>query len=502
MKTVFDYIERSERMADANELIVDLFAGGGGASTGIEWATGMSPHIAINHDPEAVGMHRLNHPDTVHYTANIREIKPADVLQGRHISKLWMSPSCKNHAKARGSAPINEQDRTLSWVGLDWVNEGQPDVLFMENVEEIQTWGPLIAKRCKKTGRVLKLDGTVAKQGEVVPVHNQQRIQDPKRKGTIYKQFIKHLKRLGYDVETRVLCAADYGAPTSRTRWFLVARKDGLPIIWPKQTHARRGTIKQASGELPAWLPAGGIIDWSIPSYSIFLSKEEAKAQQLSCRRPLADKTMQRIMTGVQKFVIEADDPFIIPSKDVDKLRAVHCYRDFGQSIGSNLNEPVGTITASGNGKAGIVICHLVKMKGDNYGHSAHEPLQTVTAGGNHFGAVYSFLVRYHGAEKGGHSLQKPIGTITGKDEFGLVTVYVSGEPYVIVDITFRMLVPRELYRGNSFDDDYIIEYTADGKKLSVQAQVRMVGNAVPPLMAKALIAANDAPVPQEAAVA
>lgn len=633
---VFDVLERAERMRDSDELIVDLFAGGGGASLGIELAIGMSPHIAVNHDPEAIAMHEVNHPDTIHYTASVFEVDPYevtrlripandefinkrrkqldDIANGRlrryskllgcsQVGFLWASPDCTHFTIARGQAPVSPRIRSLAWVILRWAGTVAPRVIMCENVKEIQTWGPLVAKRDKGTGRVLKKDGSIAAPGERVPVQEQQLVPDKKRSGKTYRKFIALMKEKGYDIETNELVAADYGIPTIRKRWFMIARRDGEKIVWPEKTHAKKSSPEVLAGEKKAWVPVSRCIDWSLPAYSIFLTKQEVRDKKLPCRRPLAEATMDRIGKGVDKFVLNNPSPFIVhvqnTSSDAvnsidEPIRtitaspkgggmaiaipfmakhysgatghdldaplgtvttidhhslvmasavitntsqlaptnigeplptittgsqqalctaqmssciedivpdavscAAHVYRDFGQSIGSDLNEPIGTITASGNGKAGIVMSFMTKLRGQNIGDEMTEPLGTVTAGGQHHGIVSAFMVRYHGSEKGGHPVDQPIGTITSKDEFGLIQTIINGKFAMIVDILFRMLAPRELYRAQGFPDWYIIEYGIMNDtvvKFSTVAQVRMVGNSVPPPLAAAIIKENYIP--------
>lgn len=571
------HLSRVERMLNARGLHIDIFCGGGGASLGFELVTGRSPDIAINHSVQAVSMHKVNHPHTKHYKCDVREVDPVKVCKGRKVDSLWLSPDCTHFSVALGEAPVDKNIRSLPWVALLWAASVRPKVIFMENVPEIQTWGPLVAKR--KHGKVVKLDEyrkekLLAEKGEYVPVNEQALRPDKKRLGKTYRRFIQSLENLGYNVETRVLCAADYGVPTIRTRWFLIARCDGQPIVWPDATHAPEGHADVVSGKKKPWVPASSVIDWNEPAYSIFLTKEEVKKRKLSCRRPLADKTMARIAKGLWKFVIENPRPFIVkvlkkedvsatvaaahiaknytgvtgssvdaplgtvttidhnsliltelqpidsilpfistyyggeagkdrgqllsePLKTITAgggrhgLIVAHVKRDFGQSIGSSINEPLGSITAGGAGKADLVMSYITKLKGTNIGDSLDAPLHTVTAGGLHFGAISAFLVRYHGAENGGHSIEKPLGTITTKDEFGLVIVVVDGEQYVITDICMRMLTPRELYRAQGFPDWYIIEYGHDGKKFTKATQVNNVGNSVPPLWAAQIFGHN-----------
>ena len=252
------------------EIIVDNFAGGGGASTGIEMATGYSVDIAINHDPDAIRMHMANHPSTKHYCESVWDVDPIKVCKGYPVGLAWFSPDCKHFSKAKGGKPKDKNIRGLAWVALRWAGKVKPRVIMLENVEEFKTWGPL-----NRRHRPIK-----AKQG------------------TTYKKFLSQLKDLGYEIETRELVAADYGAPTTRKRFFLIARCDGKKIVWPEPTHAPRDSIKVAAGEKEPYVSASDIIDWSIPCPSIFERK-----------KPLAENTMRRIARGLQKYVFDNPDP-------------------------------------------------------------------------------------------------------------------------------------------------------------------------------------------------
>ena len=313
-----EYIERSgaipgSRRASSlmkmeREIIVDNFAGGGGASTGIELATGRSVEIAINHDPEAIKMHKANHPSTEHYCESVWDVDPVKACRGRKVGLAWFSPDCKHFSKAKGGKPVEKKIRGLAWIVLKWAALVKPRVIMLENVEEFQTWGPCIPIRDSKTGRILVReyqDGfpstRVAEPGEVVPVHNQLMTPDPSRKGETYHRWRSQLEALGYEVETKELIAADYGAPTKRKRFFMVARRDGLPIVWPEPTHGPRDSEAVKQGLLNPYVPAAEIIDWNIPCKSIFGRK-----------KPLAENTMKRIARGLEKFVFNNPEPFIV----------------------------------------------------------------------------------------------------------------------------------------------------------------------------------------------
>ena len=493
------------------ELIVDNFAGGGGTSVGIKLATGRSPDIAINHDPDAIAMHIANHPETFHYCEDIWSVDPVKATAGRPVALCWLSPDCTHHSKARGGKPVEKKIRGLAWVAVRWAKAVRPRVIILENVEEFRDWGPLT-------------------------VENKP---DPEHKGETFNRFVRALEKQGYVVDYRELKACDYGAPTIRKRFFLIARSDGRPIVWPEPTHG--------AGKIP-YRTAAEIIDWSIPCPSIFATAEEIKAQYgIRAVRPLAEKTMARIAKGIRKFVLDNPEPFIIkfqqhsigqpldepihtvmagatrfglvapasipiahyngsnPTHSIDEpLRTVtawpkgghfavvapfltqyHSYDGDG-ARGQTLDRPL--LTQDASNRYGLVTSHLVKFKGDNVGQPVSEPIQTITAGGFHFGEVRAFLTHYYGTSVGS-GLFDPLPTVVSRDRFGLVTV--SGQDYQIADIGLRMLEPRELFRAQGFLEDYIIDRGADGKVLSKSSQVARCGNAVPPPFAEALVRAN-----------
>ncbi|MGG1878284.1 DNA cytosine methyltransferase [Paenibacillus cisolokensis] len=526
------------------EIIVDNFAGGGGASTGIELATGRSVDIAINHDPAAIAMHRANHPETEHYCESVWDVDPREVSGSRPVGLVWLSPDCKHFSKAKGGKPVEKGIRGLAWVAVRWAATVRPRVIMLENVEEFKTWGPLMK------------DG----------------YPDPDQKGRTFNCFVNALRRQGYRVEWRELRACDYGAPTIRKRLFLVARRDGRPIVWPESTHGDPESEAVKSGKLEPWRTAAEIIDWSIPCPSIFERK-----------RPLAENTMRRIARGIQRFVIDNPSPFIIkvnhkydqfrgqsidePMQTItatngwglvsptlieigygegpgqaprapglekplgtvvaggrkhalvaafiakhyggmtgvevdtpfptitmrgtqNQLVTAHIARHFGESVGSPMDDPIGTVTAGGGGKSGLVTSHLVKLRGTCAdGQPVTEPMPTITAGGLHVGEVRAFLLKYYGSADNGQQLNEPLHTITTKDRFGLVTI--QGVDYQIVDIGMRMLEPHELFAAQGFPPNYIIDVDADGKRYSKSAQVARCGNAVPPPFAEALVRAN-----------
>lgn len=612
-------------------LIVDNFAGGGGASTGIEAALGRAVDIAINHDEEAIRMHEVNHPGTLHIRNNIWQIDPRDVVLGRPVQLAWFSPDCKHFSKAKGGKPREKSIRDLAWVVVLWAQRVKPDLILLENVEEFRTWGPL------------------CDQG--MPIKE--------RAGETFDKWCKALRRAGYKLQFRELRACDYGAPTIRKRFFMIARRDGKPIVWPAPTHGKPGSPEVLSGKLKPWRTAAEIIDWSIPCPSIFERK-----------KPLAEKTLRRIAHGIMKFVVNNPKPFIVGTAfkntrasrafdieeplrtttaqpeyavvapmfartahgDVDRngkrrgkgqdpadepfptistsqdsalvettLAPFSTYAQQGGAIRSG-EDPLHTVTASQknqncvvetvltpvivgcggrrgqsgpvgpeqpfpttttkadacvvatfmqkfaeNGKgvdpteplhtvmAGAprhaVVCahleqanggpnndnlagraaddplstvattgsqqrlvtsNLVKLRGTSRdGQPVDEPLHTVSAGGTHMAEVRAFLIKYYGNEDDGHGLDAPIGTVTVQDRFGLVTVTIEGEEYVIVDIGMRMLTPRELFNAQGFPPDYIIDQDAHGRPITKTAQVAKCGNSVCPPLSEALTRAN-----------
>ena len=454
-------------------LIIDSFAGGGGASCGIEMALGRPPDIAINHNAEALCMHQANHPKTLHLSKNVWKVEPLEYVGKRPVALAWFSPDCKHFSKAKGGKPVARNIRDLAWVVVLWAKQVRPKVIMLENVEEFRTWGPL----------------------------DENDMPCSERKGQTFDTWVRELRKLGYKVEHRELRACDFGAPTIRKRLFLIARCDGLPIVWPTATHG--------SGKLP-YRTAADCIDWSLPCPSIFLTKEEGRA--IGVNRPLAENTMSRIAKGVKRYVIDAAEPYFVSygqqggsnrsareplhtitasTKDTNQLVTAFLAQHNTGVICRSATEPLSTITQRGTQQA-IVATHMLHMKGSKQSsRSMDEPLAAITAQGTHHAEVRAFLMKYYGNEKQGHDLNDPIGTVTTKDRFGLVMV--QGEPYSIVDIGMRMLSPRELFRAQGFPESYIIDPMWNGKPLNKTAQVRMCGNSVSPVMARALVSANFA---------
>lgn len=517
-----DMIFAQETMT--GEIIVDNFAGGGGASTGIEIATGRAVAIAINHDPAAILMHRTNHPYTEHLQASVWDVDPKAVCRGRPVGLAWFSPDCKHFSKAKGAALVDRKIRGLAWITLRWAAEVRPRVIILENVEEFQTWGPV------RKGKPVK-----------------------KLAGTTFRQFISQLEELGYTVEFRELVAADFGAPTSRKRFYMIARCDGKPIVWPKPTHSKIG----ADG-LPKWRSAAEIIDWSLPCPSVFASKAEIMERYgLKAVRPLAKNTMRRVIRGVDKFTIRSGKPFIVPTgygerkgqaprvHDIDApvptvvgtgkenlcrpLLApalIQYHTEQTESVrASGLGTPINTVDASNrygltcanlveyytggrpldvqdpmhtvtsHDREAVVAAHVVKFKGDNLGHGADEPMQTVTTSAGEFAVCKAYLAKMHGGDELGYwplirdLLNEFCGYTLADDE--VLLLEIDGVLYYIADIGLRMLSPRELYNAMGFPPDYIIDRDYEGNEYKKSAQVARCGNAVCPPVASALVRAN-----------
>lgn len=413
------------------ELIVDNFAGGGGASTGIEMATGYSVDIAINHDPEAIKMHKANHPNTKHYCENVWEVDPVKACNGHPVGLAWFSPDCKHFSKAKGGKPVEKNIRGLAWVVLKWAALVRPRVIMLENVEEFQTWGPCIPIRDKDTGRVIvSMVGRhdrekneprtrVADPGEVVPVDRQIFQPDPKRSGQTYKKWRKQLEALGYEIDTKELVAADYGAPTMRKRFFMIARCDGKPIVWPEPTHGPADSEAVKAGLAKPYVGAYTQLDFSMPCPSIFDTSKEIKEKYgIRAVRPLAQKTMDRIARGLKKFVLDNPEPFIIQCNHGGERRQ------------NDIKEPLPTIT--GKHGYGIVEPKIVPYMGTNTtnhpGGNCKNPIHTITTG-NQQCLISPTLIQYHSEtskdEVRGQSIEEPIMTVDGSNRYGLVTSFL-----------------------------------------------------------------------------
>ena len=547
-----------------HEINVDIFAGGGGASTGLEIGLERPVHLAINHNPAAISMHEANHPGCLHLETDVWEVDPVKVLKGRNIGWFHASPDCTHHSQAAGGQPRKKEIRNLSWVVNKWAGIGKPRVISLENVKQIRQWGPLIAKRCKSTGRVVTLEiiecpktgkktNRVAEPGESIPRNNQHLVPDPKRRGQTWSKFISTLEDLGYTVEHRLLKACDFGAPTSRERLFLIARCDGQPIEWPAPTHAAR-----QSKTKKAYRTASECIDWSIPGKSIFGRK-----------KPLAEATMRRIAKGVKREVLERSEPFIVPianwsqesihaaDKPLNTITAwpkggafsiiapvltpfyggetkgnrAHSVGDplrtqttenrfalataflaqanggFNTTHSKSMDDPVTTITNTGSQQQ-LITAFLSRQFSSSTGQAADKPAPTIMTQGCGKTALVelklsredednalrcaAFLIRYYGSGTNADGLNKPMNTITTKDRLALVTVFIKGTPYVIVDIQMRMLQPHELYAAQGFPPNYIITHGHDGRKFTKTQQVFMCGNSVSPPPMAAIAKANN----------
>lgn len=517
------------------EIIVDSFAGGGGASTGIELALGRIVNAAINHDPAAIRMHEANHPHTEHYQASVWDVDPETVCRGRPVALAWFSPDCKHFSKAKGAALVDRKIRGLAWIVLRWAAKVRPRVIILENVEEFQTWGPV------RKGKPVK-----------------------ELAGTTFQKFVGQLRALGYTVEWRELVAADYGAPTTRRRLVLIARCDGRAIVWPERTHAPRGSAEVRSGKLLPWRSAAEIIDWSLPCPSIFATKDEIRERYgISAVRPLADNSVRRIIRGVDKFTIKSGAPFIVEcSHSGDVNVAPLTMTNTSNSVGAPVSEPMNTVRTGGGGgqmllspsliqyhtektdgaraagldkpictvdasnrygltcanlveyysagrpldaqepmhtvtshdREAVVAAHVVKYKRDEVGTRPSEPLPTQTAGGV-FGCCKAVLCKIGTSERLHHwpqirdLLNRYCGYALGEDD--LLLLSIGGVLYYIADIGLRMLSPRELYNAMGFPPDYIIDHDAAGKPYPKTQQVARCGNAVCPPMAAAVVAAN-----------
>ena len=445
------------------ELIVDNFAGGGGASTGIELATGYSVDIAINHDPEAIKTHKANHPNTKHYCEDVWQVDPVKACNGHPVGLAWFSPDCKHFSKAKGGKPKDKFIRGLAWVACRWAGLVRPRVIMLENVEEFKTWGPL-------------------NRGHH-PIKSKQ--------GKTFEKFVQQLTELGYEVQFRELVAADYGAPTMRKRFFLIARCDGKPIAWPKPTHAPADSEEVKAGLLKPYVGAYTQLDFSLPCPSIFDTSEEIKEKYgIRAVRPLAPKTMERIARGLKKFVIECKDPFVIQNERMDMqaqtIIQYHSETSKDEVRGQTIEDPI--MTVDGSNRYGLVTSFLSKFYKTGIGQDEREPLHTVTTSAGHFGEVRAFMIKYYG-DATGQDIKNPLDTVTTKDRFGLVTI--KGVDYQIVDIGLRMLEPRELYGCQGFPEDYIIDHDYTGKTYPRSEQVRRCGNAVCPPIPAALVHAN-----------
>lgn len=485
-------------------VVIDLFAGGGGASEGIRRALGRCPVVAVNHDPAAIRMHSANHPSTLHLTESVFATKPKIAAAGREVDLLWASPDCTHFSRAKGGKPRSKEIRSLAWVVVEWAREVAPRIIMLENVREILSWGPLD--------------------------ENDEPIKD--RAGETWKEFVAALEGAGYRVEWRLLVAADYGTPTTRERLFLVARRDGLPIRWPEPTHGK--------GRAHPWRAAAEVIDWSIPCPSIFERK-----------RPLAEATQRRIAEGLRRYVLgpkarpyivglthggrlyDSDEPLrtittangrefaavspvvapvlvqtgygerkgqaprcldvtaplgtVVAGGAKHALVAAFLAKHYGGVVGQDLERPLGTVTAIDHHS--LVAAHITKFHGSALaGSPVDAPLPTVTAGGGrgggHAGLVAAFLTKWYSGGGTSQPVTAPVGTVTTHDGFDLVTVDIAGEPWAVVDIGLRMLQPRELARAQGFPDHYVLTGTK-------AEQIERIGNSVCPPVVEAIVRAQ-----------
>lgn len=506
-------------------LTVDGFAGGGGASKGINNA-GIVVNIAINHDAAAIAMHEMNHPEARHYCENIWQVDPFEACQGQPVDFAWFSPDCKHFSKASGGALKDRHIRGLAWVVLRWAGTVRPKCIIVENVEEFVTWGPV------RKGKPVK-----SKAGET------------------YRKWRGQLENLGYKIESREIVAATLDTPTSRKRFYLIARCDGMPIVWPKATHGAPGTLEVAAGLLKPYRTAAEIIDWSLPCPSIFESKQEIKAKYgVNANRPLKPATMRRIARGLNNFTIKSAEPFIIPIAHYNGSTPVHSigepmrtvtarpkgwsfalasasliqyHSEQGERVrGQKMYAPIMTVDASnrfglstaylseyyGNAQDGLslrepmrtvttkereslTLAHMVKFKGTNIGHPCDEPLQTLTATMGAFGVVNTRVEQYasganlHYWPQVRAMLNEFCGYSLADDE--ILLMQIENAWYYIADIGLRMITAREAFRAQGFSDDYIIDFEWNGKPYPKTEQMAKAGNSVCPPVAAALVKAN-----------
>lgn len=412
------------------ELIVDNFAGGGGASTGIEMATGRSVDIAINHDENAIAMHETNHPDTLHYCESVFDIDPVAATAGQPVGLAWFSPDCRHFSKAKGSAPVKKEIRGLAWIIIRWILRVNPRVIPMENVEEFKTWGPLVTDEngndypCPdRVGETFA--GFVAMLTTGIAADHPALAECCDILGIEEGSDDHHrlIAGLGYVVDYRELRACDYGAPTIRKRFFMLMRCDGRPIVWPEPTHGDPKSLEVQSGKLKPWRTAAECIDWSIPCPSIFERK-----------RPLAENTLRRIARGIQRFVIDSPAPFIVKCNHTSTKTVYNCFR------GQSLAEPLQTITKT-HGYA-LVSPHITKFRTGATGQECDEPLSTITAGsserpggnGHAMGMVEAKLTPLiarigqtgFGGDRMAYEAGKPLTTVTSKAEHLLVAPVIT----------------------------------------------------------------------------
>lgn len=531
-----------------HELTVDLFAGGGGASLGIERGLGRPVDIAVNHDRAALAQHRLNHPNTTHLCEDVFRVDPVYATRNQPVGLLWASPDCRHHSRAKGGKPVKKKIRGLAWVVVRWARRTRPRAIVVENVPEFAEWGPVRA------------DGKPCRQ----------------RAGQDFRKWVSQLERLGYHVDWRILRASDYGAPTIRQRLFVIARRDGRPIVWPTPTHAAPDDTAVGNGRRAPNRTTAECIDWDIPCPSIFERK-----------RPLAEATLARIARGIQRFILDHPQPFIVKNMTNNVARPVdapastvlsgnHHYlcnpflcplthqgdrrtysptvpcptvtgahrgelalcapsftplptEDSAATVAAFLEQantgmtgytpdtPLSTIVSKGCTQR-LVTAHLTSFHTGSTGRPLDTPAPTVTANSYHkrpggaapLGVCAAHLLQLKGADRRARALDAPApaacaqGThaalvtallermgVTSGTTAGMVTVTLDDGPYVITDIGLRMLTPRELYRAQGFPERYRIDTTPEGERLTKTTQVRLCGNSVPPQWPEAIVAAN-----------
>lgn len=515
-------------MLHDRELTFDFFAGGGGASLGFEMA-GVHVDVAINHSPSAIAMHSANHRHTKHYVEDVHLVDPHAATCGRPVGAAWFSPDCTHFSQCLGGKPRDKNVRSLADVVVTWARVVRPRIIFLENVAEFETWGPL--------------------DDEGYPIVD--------LAGTDFRRWWAELEALGYRGERRLLKGMDYGAPTSRERLFAVFRCDGEPIVFPEPTHG--------PGRLP-YLTAADCIDFSLPCPSIFMSREEAraftKATGIRCNRPLVENTLRRIATGVRRHVIDEADPFIIPvthpndqrvhsirepfrtvtaanrgelayiaptliqtgygerpgqeprALDIRKpigvqvaggakhavvapfLELAYSERDGGWNGGRDIRRPFASVTTKDHHR--LIASFGVKLRGTSPAHlrsstfDLGNQVPTITTSGTHLLEVRAFLDKYYGTGVA-NDVRKPFDTMTTHDRFALVAV--AGCEYAISDIGQRMIIAREQFRAQGFPDSYVIDPVHNGKPLTKTDQSECAGNSVNPQIAAALVRANYVPM-------
>ena len=459
-----------------DEIIVDNFAGGGGASTGIELAAGRPVAIAINHDPDAILLHKTNHPWTEHLQASVWDVDPVAVCRGRPVGLAWFSPDCKHFSKAKGAALVDRNIRGLAWIVLRWAALVRPRVIMLENVEEFQSWGPV------RNGKPVK-----------------------SKAGQTFRKWKQQLSDLGYAIEHRELVAADYGAPTTRKRFVLVARCDGKPIRWPDRTHAPRDSEEVKAGKLLPWRSAAEIIDWTIPGYSIFDSKQEIMERYgVKVVRPLADNTMRRVIRGVDKFTIRSGEPFIVPTGYGERKGQAPRVHDIENPVStvvstvkqilvspnliqyhteqtenvraSGMDVPINTVDASN--RYGLTCANLVEYYGNGVPLDLSEPMHTVTAHDRE-ALVSAHIQKYFdGGYKGcGDRADAPLSTVTAMPRHGVCAAHVA--EFKGQDIGQSVTSPLRTITASAgeFAECRAVLAKADGRNLGHWPEIRELLN-------------------------